>query len=365
MNEASGRYRNPALAALLVATAALAGCNDTQAPPPQPIRPVLSVIAEPRPQQRLTIAGTVQPQIRTDMSFRVLGRVIARDVRVGDRVAKNQLLAAIDPTQLELAVRAARADLVSAQAQLVNAQATETRQRALLESRTATEATFETAEQAREAAQASAARAAASLAKAQEQLGYARILAEFDGVVTAIGAEVGQVASPGMAVVSIARPDLRDAVVDVPDGIGGQLAVGTRFDVVLQVNPALKVRGEVREIAPQADPATRSLRIKIALRDAPEAFRLGATITATLKTRTPPRIELPRSTLVERDGKTLLWVVDPATSTVALREVRLGDRTEQTIVVAGGLEAGARVVTAGVNSLSAGQKVRVEEGPRS
>ncbi|QCI66900.1 efflux RND transporter periplasmic adaptor subunit [Phreatobacter stygius] len=354
-----------ARAALPALALVLAACNSQEAAAPAPVRPVLSVIAEARSEQSLSVAGTVQPQVRTDLSFRVLGRIIARDVRVGDLVAKDQLMAALDPTQLELAVRAARANLASAQAQFANALSTEARQRSLLESRTASEATFESAEQAREAAQASVTRAEASLAKAQEQLGYAQIKAEYDGVVTATGAEVGQVVSPGVPVVTVARPDLRDAVVDIPEWVGDQLRIGTPFDVTLQVNPDLKVKGAIREIAPQADQATRTLRVRIALQDPPVPFRLGTTVTATVTAKAQARIELPRSALLERDGKTMVWIIDPATSTVALREVTIGPRSEQTIAVLSGLEAGARVVTAGVNSLSAGQKVRIEEGPRA
>ena len=147
--------------------------------------------------QGLGFTGTVEPQYRAILGFRVLGRLIVRHASVGDVVHKGALLAALDPVALELAVRAAAADLSNALAQLANATATETRQRTLLEQKTTTEAQFELAQQAREAAAAAVVRARANLAKAQEQLGYAELRSDFDGVVTAVDAEVGQVVSAG------------------------------------------------------------------------------------------------------------------------------------------------------------------------
>ena len=147
---------------------------------------------------------------------------LARDVDVGDSGARRaERLAAIDPVAQELAVRSARAELSNASAQLETATATELRQRRLMEQNVVSAADFEAAEQAREAAAANVSRARANLTIAEEQLGYTQILADFDGVVTAVGAEVGQVVSPGETVVTVARPDLREAVIDVPAELAG------------------------------------------------------------------------------------------------------------------------------------------------
>jgi RND family efflux transporter MFP subunit len=118
----------------------------------------------------------------------------------------------------------------------------------------------------------------------------------------------------------------------------------------------------VREIAPQADSATRTRRVRITLENPPTNLRLGSTVTATLTTPTMPRIELPASALLERDGKTMVWVVDTATKTVSTREVRLASRNERAIQIADGVTPGTRVVTAGVNSLAPGQPVKLPEG---
>ncbi len=171
---------------------ALASCKQ-EAKAPELVRPVLSTVLQPAIPGSTVEVGTVQPRYETNLGFRVLGRLIARPVNVGDLVAKGQTIAAVDPTALELAVRSAKADLSKAQALLENANGTEERKRILVRTDATTKQSLDDAEQVRAGAQASAARASANLAKAIEQLGYAQVKAEFAGVVTAVSAEVGQV----------------------------------------------------------------------------------------------------------------------------------------------------------------------------
>jgi membrane fusion protein, multidrug efflux system len=341
--------------------AALAGCKSEGAAPQTRVRPVLSTVTAFHKSGVSVFAGTVEPRYRSSHGFKVLGRIIARDVNVADVVKQGMRLAAIDPITLRLAVRATQADLSSAQAQLANASAVESRQATLLQQGVATPATLEAAQQGREAAAAAVLRAQAALAKAEEQLRGAQLTADFDGVVTSIDAEVGQVVAPGQSVITIARPDVREAVVDLPDDMEGPLNPGTQFEVGLQTDPSVRAVGRVREIAPQADPTTRTRRVRVTLQDPPARFRLGTTVTATLSTTVAQSIDLPASALLERDGQTMVWVVDPTSSTVALRHVSIGVRTDDSFQVVDGLASGVRVVTAGVNSLAPGQQVMVSQ----
>jgi RND family efflux transporter MFP subunit len=298
------------------------------------------------------------------LSFRVIGRVITRDVDVGDLVRKGQRVAALDPTALELAVRSQRAALSNAQAQLTNASATEDRQQTLRDRAVSSPATFEAAEQTRIAAQAEVVRAQSSLTKAQEQLGYAQLESDFDGVVTAVSAEVGQVVSAGETVVTVAQPDVREAMVDIPESVNGAVKPGTEFDVALQLDERIRVTGTVREVAPEADSVTRSRRGRITLENPPDTFRLGTTVTAAIRegTDSPSLVRLPLSALLERDGQSMVFVIDEATSIIAERPVTIASKDENSITLSSGLGPGTRVVTAGVNSLSAGQKVKIQNG---
>ncbi len=351
-------------AAAVTVLLALAGCDDKPAPAPV-IRPVLSMVVAPQAGRMSGFAGIIEPQVRANLSFRALGRLMARHVNVGDAVTKGALLAALDPLAFELSLRTAQADLSNALAQQANAAATETRQRTLLDQGASTQAQFDLAQQSREAADAAVARARANLAKAREQLSYAELRSDFDGIVTATDVEIGQVVSAGQTVIAVARPEVREAVVDVPEDIAGTLRPGSRFEVALQIDPAIVAAGRVREIAPQADPATRTKRVRITLDDPPAGFRLGTVVTATPVAPADARVELPPSAVLERDGKPMVWVVDEASKTVSLREVRIGRRDARAIVIADGLAPGTRVVTAGVNSLAPGQSVRIAgETPR-
>ena len=178
-------------AVLLLSGAALLGGCDSTSPPPPPVRPVLSAVAQQQTSALHAFAGTIEPRYTANLAFRVLGRVIERDVKAGDNVKKGARLAALDPVPLDLAVKDARAGLANAEARLANALATERRRRTLLEEGHVPPQQLEAAEQARQAAEAAVTQARSALDKAIEQRSYAELSAEFDGVVTAVDVEVG------------------------------------------------------------------------------------------------------------------------------------------------------------------------------
>lgn len=344
---------------IVVSALALAGCQQ-EAKAPEPVRPVLSTVLESSRSEDAVAVGVVEPRFKTSLAFRVLGRLTARPVNVGDLVAEGQTVGTIDSTALELAVRAAKAELAKAEAQLANARATEERQRVLITSDATTKQTLDNAEQTRAGADASVARARANLTKAIEQLGYAQLKADFAGVVTAVGADVGQVVSPGQSVLTVARPDVREAVVDIGADFPISLESGLPFKISLQLIPEVQVDGQIREIAPQADPVTRTRRVRIALNNPPASFRLGATVTARLSKEQAPIFRVPASAVLAKDGESFVWVVDLPSSRVSLHKVELS-MDEGGIRVTSGLAPGARVVTAGIHSLKQGQQVFTEQ----
>lgn len=344
-----------ALAAVLV----LSACKkeeEAAAPP----RPVLSMVVTPTALPGTRFAGTVQAKVQAALGSRVAGRLVSRSVHVGDLVRKGDVLAVLDATAYELAVRSARAELSSAEATLASAVASEDRQKTLLQSNAAAKAAVESAEQSREAADAGLIRARTALVKAEEQLSYTRIEAEFDGVVVATGAEVGQTVSPGEAIVTVARPEERDAVVDIPE-TAETIVVGSRFIVSLQINPAVTVNGTVREIAPSADAVTRTRRVKIALENPPDTVRLGTTITAELKGPNLTAITVPETAVLQKDGMPHVWLVDAVKGEVRLAAIETGPARGGAVPVVKGLKEGDRVVTAGVHSLEEGQKVKIQD----
>lgn len=351
------------LIALLIASTLLTACQKEEAATVEPPRPVLSQVIALEPAARLTLPGTVEARIETEFSFRILGRIVARNVDIGDLVKKGDVLAAIDPLALELAVKSAQSDLANSEAQLANALTNEERQRILYEKQSAAKATYETAQQERKTAEAAVAKSKANLNKANEQLSYSRLLAEFDGVVTSTSAEVGQVVSAGQSVATVARPEERDAVIDVPEVAGDQLKPGAEFDVSLQLDPTVHAKGIVREITPEADEATRTQRTKLTLVDPPEALRLGAVITASATTEAGSVIRVPSSAIKTDGSNHFVWVVNESDGKVASRQVTVEGSPilGGNIIVAEGIKSGDRIVVAGVNKLEEGQTVRIDQ----
>jgi RND family efflux transporter MFP subunit len=169
------------------------------------------------------------------------------------------------------------------------------------------------------------------------------------------------VVTAGQQVVTLAQPDIKEAVIDLPDTLVDQLPADVVFQVAAQLDPRITTTAIVREIEPQAQSATRTRRARLSLTDTPPGFRLGTAISVTLSSAIKPRIELPVSVLQEVDGKSRIWVVDPQTQTVSPRDVSLISRTDSTVVLTNSVKSGERVVSAGVNSLKPGQKVKIDE----
>ncbi|MEJ5020030.1 efflux RND transporter periplasmic adaptor subunit [Ochrobactrum vermis] len=348
--------------ALLGAAVVLSACGkeEEKQTDADVVRPVLYMVVEPKPVTQTGFAGTIEPRYSTDLAFRVLGRIINRPVQVGDLVKKDEMVAMVDPSNLDLAVQSAKADLASAEAQFANASASEERQRILLKGNNVSQADYDAARQARDSAEAGLEKARAGLKKAQDQRSYAVLRPDYDGVISATDAEVGQVVAAGQTVMTVARPDIREAVLDIPDSMTQYFVQGTSFNVQLQADPTVTGQGTVREVAPQADAQTRTRRVRIALENPPEGFRLGATIRAAMAAPEQNLVTMPIQALLDENGKTSIWIIDPHKQTVSLHDVQVTERHGNSFV-AGGVDIGSYVAIAGVNELKEGQQVRLNE----
>lgn len=346
---------------MLSAGMLLVGCS-SEDEAPEPIRPVLSVKVEPLVQSQLgRFAGSIQARFESTLGFRVSGRIARRWLDVGAQVKPGDTLATLDPTDQQNQLRAAEGDLAKVQAQWINAQADARRQQQLYDRGVGAQAQLDIAQTNLKTTSAALEQARAAVSQARDQLDYSTLRSDHAAVITDWKAEAGQTVTAGQAVVTLARPDVKEAVIDLPIGLAEQLSKGLTFTVASQLDPTINTTASLRELEPQADATTRTRRARLTLASTPAAFHLGTAISVTLSSAVTPRSELPLSALLERDGKTQVWVIDPQQKTVATRDVALIDRTDQSIVLTSGVQPGERVVTAGVNSLKPGQKVTFDE----
>ena len=294
------------LAVALIATA-LTGC-DKPAPLNDEPRPVRTVTIEQKAEgETLSLTGHIRAKDQVSVAFRLDGRMINRPVNVGDMVKAGQVVAQLDDENQQNALRSARADLASAEAGLTQARLAFGRQQKLLAGGWTTQARFDDAQQALATSQAQVESAQAHLRIAQDQLSYTVLLAAAAGVVTAVGAEQGEVVRAGQMVVQLAQQVGRDAVFDAPEEL---VRTGPRdplVQIALTDDAQVRATGRVREVAPQADSATRTFQVKVGIINPPEAMRLGSTVTGSIKLSAPPGVEVPASALTQANGAPAVW----------------------------------------------------------
>jgi RND family efflux transporter MFP subunit len=346
-----------------LALLALGACKEKAEPPPV-VRPVRSVVVERRAVgDPKVVSGHLRARHEVNLAFRVAGRIIERRVGVGDTVQAGQTVALLDAEVERNARNSSQADVAAARAVVDQAEAYEHRENELLKSKVISPNEYEVALRQLKTARAQLDAATARLKTAEEQLSYTELKSEAAGIITQKGAEVGEVVPAGKMVLQVALQSGRDGVFNVPaQAIRDGLAIGAEGEVWLAENPAVKVEGKVREISPEADPVTRNYQVKVELTDAPPGMFLGATILGRLKLKPESLIEIPSSALTMTEKKPAVWVVDPKDRNVHRREITIARHAADSVIVTDGLDAGERVVTAGVQELHEGQTVKLLGG---
>ena len=357
---AAGR---PLLAALATALV-LAGCQAETAPAPKVERPVQvqRVTFETAAASR-EFVGIVRARYETDLGFRVGGKIVARLVNVGDRVRAGDVIARLDPQDLTLQVESAEAELVAATSNLTQA-ATDLQRYTTLKARGyAAIADFDRKQAANDEAEGRLARARRALDLARNQLAYSELKADADAVVTATPAEAGQVVAIGQPVVRLAHRGEKEAVVALPET---WLAEAQRAQATVRLwsDRDRSFQARLRELSPQADPATRTFAARFTILDADDSVAFGMTATVNLaRVHDAPVARVPLAAVLNRGTGPVVFVVDEAGS-LGTRAVTVASFTSDAALVTTGLNEGERIVTLGVQKLEPGLKVRTIEAAR-
>jgi membrane fusion protein, multidrug efflux system len=355
------RSMSAAVALALLATP-LGACSDRAGVPVERAALVHTELVQLRDgQAAVTLTGEVQARFNADLSFRVSGRVLARQVDVGTHVNAGDLLARLDPAEQQADFEAATAGVAAAEAQLRVAQATFDRQNSLLSNGFTTRVAYDQAQEQLRTAQSTLESVKAELGRAREALGDTELHAPAAGVITARSLELGHVVQAAQSVFTLAQDGERDAVFDVPESMFfGDVEHG-RVSLARVSDPGVTATGYVREISPAVDPKSSTVRVKVAIQNPPRAMTLGSAIAGTAGTKPAREITLPWTALTAVGSKPAVWIVDPKKKTASLKPVTVGAYEAGVVMIKQGLEPGDRVVIDGGKLLSSGQPVTYGE----
>jgi multidrug efflux system membrane fusion protein len=352
--------RKRAWAAAVVAPLLLAGCGEEKvaevlAPPVKAL-----VVPEPVTERVLTYSGVIAPRIESTLGFRVSGKITERYVNVGDEVKAGQKIAKLDEKDLKLAENSAHAAVASAKTRFEVARDALNRAKFLLQSRFIAQSAVDQRQLEFHSAQSALNSAQDQLDQAINATSYALLLADENGIVTSVRAEPGQVVAAGQAVITLAHSNDLEASVAVPEQKIVKLNNGQPALISLWSAPDIKSEGRIREIAGAADTASRTYAVRVTIAKPVPQMRIG--MTAAVAFRIPqdsPAVIVPITALVREEYKTIAFVADKDTQTVARRDVEAARITDEGVLVKAGLKPGEILITGGVQFLQNGMKVRL------
>jgi RND family efflux transporter MFP subunit len=345
----------------LAAAFLLAGCQAETAPVAKTERPVqVQRVNFENGASTREFVGVVRARHETDLAFRVSGKVVARLVNVGDRVRAGDVIARLDPQDLRLQVESAEAELAAATSALTQAAADLDRYATLKARGFAAIAEYDRKKAANDEADGRLVRARRSLDLARNQLAYAELKADADGVITATSIEPGQVVSTGQVVAQLAHRGEKEAVVALPETWLGEVR-DSRASVRLWSDKDRIFRAQLRELSPQADVTTRTYAARFTISDTDDGVAFGMTATVTLmRDAEMPVAKLPLSAVLNRGAGPSVYVVNES-GALTLQPVTIAAFDADKAMVSSGIRNGDKVVTLGVQKLEAGLKVRTIE----
>jgi RND family efflux transporter MFP subunit len=358
------RPARQARAALLIAAAVpllLSACSKP-AEKTEDIRPVRTmVLSASSADVNAEFSGEVRPRIESRLGFRVGGKITARKVDVGAPVRRGDVLMQLDPQDLKLSQAQALANLRASETSRDLARSEMKRYQELRSKNFVSQAVIDSKVSAYKASQAAVDAAQAGYRGQSNQAGYATLVSDVEGVVTAVDAEVGQVVAAGVPVVRVARLDEKEIVIGIPEDKVDSLRKVADVTVRLWADPGTVIPGKIREVSPVADPSTRTYPVRVAIPAEQPRVKLGMTALVQFSSTTAtPRIRVPLSALYQEKGVTSVWLVEQGA--VRMVPVQIGGVAGNDILLLSGVRAGQTVVTAGANLLKNGQKVKLLGG---
>ena len=336
----------------------LAGCSKP-VEKIEDIRPVRAVVlAADNIDVIAEFPGEVRARVESRLGFRVGGKIITRKVDLGTVVKRGQVLMQLDAQDLQLVQAQTNAGLKAAESNRSLAKAELSRYQELRAKNFVSQAVLDAKETAYKSAQATYDQALAAYKNQSNQTGYSNLVSDVDGVVTGIDAEVGQVVAAGTPVMRVAQMGEKEIVIGIPEDKVDALRRITDVRVRVWAAPNSMIQGKIRELSPIADAATRTYTARISIPNAPAEVRLGMTAYVVFAAKTPnAMIKVPLTALFQEKAITAVWVIE--NGAVKMAPVQVAAAAGNDIVLASGVSNGQTIVTAGVNSLKPGQKVKI------
>ena len=347
---------------ILVGALALSACTEEKAETRPVIRAVKVVeIAKAINVRQLEYSGSVKSRTEMNLGFRVAGKITERLVDIGDRVKPGDVLSRIDPTDYKLAVASADASLAVAEKSVETADLVNKRAHILYQKNAVPKAQVEQAQLAYDQAVSTRVAASSSLDQARNQMSYAELKSDRDGIVTAVSADSGQVVAAGTPVLTVVADDQKEVQIAVPENDIAEFKVGKAVKARFWSDDKLVMDGKVREVSGSADPESRTFSVRVTLpNDARVLIGMTATIEADVS-NTAESVTVPLSALAEKDGSKIVWTVDRSAETVHSRAIKVADFTGDGIGVAEGLKPGDIVVSAGTQFMTENLKVKLPD----
>lgn len=329
-------------------TLALAGCHK-QAPPGEnrpdlPSATVQTALVSGGTNQAIEqVVGTVRARNTALVSAKVSGRVKTLVNQIGRAVKAGELLAEIDAAEIAARVEQARAGLDNATREL-------NRFQKLLDQKAVTLSEFEAVESRHRIAKA-------MVSESETMLSYTRVESPFDGVISRKLTDVGDLASPGRPLVEVEALGSLRFETDLAEALASRIHLGETLAVQID-GVAAPLRATVAEIAPAANPLSRTLMVKLDLPQN-EDLRAGQFGRLSVPVKGNTNLRVPAAALVRRGQLEILFVAEQGKA--RLRLVRTGKRLADQIEILAGLEAGETIVTDGHAKLRDGQPLTLAE----
>ncbi|MDF2634025.1 MAG: efflux transporter, family, subunit [Pelosinus sp.] len=343
----------------LIVVLLVSGCSKTATTTEQVSLVRSEIVKINRSSQNVNYSGEIRGRYETQLAFQVSGKIIKRNVDLGSSVNSGDVLMEIDAKDIQQSVNITSAQVSSAESQLNLAQTNLERYRTLYGQGAISRAQLDQYQNAYEVAQAAVRQSSAQYTQGTNQLGYSTLVADSAGIISSINGEAGQVVSAGQTVLTLVKEGEREVEINVPENRVDELRKTEQVQVGFWALPNVIAEGKVREISPIADKASRTYKVRITLINPPPSINLGMTanVTVAQKSGDQQATYIPLSAIYQTGDTPNVWVI--TNDTVTLRPIKIGVFGDNKVQVLEGLQDGDVIVTAGVQKLHEGQKVRI------